>query len=83
MKDLLTVEKRTAEEEGEVISYELAQISLDDDIKYLVAVKYKQENSLCALDICGRETAENIFTLLVKSHTTPLVLTDTVYDILH
>lgn len=83
MKELVRMQRQSAIERGEEIEYELSKITVDHSEKYLVSVSYMDDTSLCALDLCDVDLAMNIFTLLINSHTTPLSLTDTVYDLLH
>lgn len=83
MKELVRMQRQTAKERGEEIEYELSRITVENCERYLVSVSYMDNTSLCALDLCDLDMVMKIFYLLINSHTTPLTLTDTVYDLLH
>jgi len=84
MKDLITLlTKEIKTEEGGKIEYELAQISVNGKICFITSVSDGNDTGACVLDGCDESLSHKLFGLIVKSETTPLILMDTVYDILH
>lgn len=75
---LTSVKERIGEHNA---TYRLSELHEYRSRFYLASVRYNGEHGLCALNCRKKREAEKIFCMLVRTHTTPLSLSDTVYDL--
>lgn len=83
MNDLRILMNEESVIEGEKVSYELVRICFCGKICYVVGVSYLGEKRICALDVENERIATDMFVTLITYNTTPLILFDTVYELLH
>lgn len=83
MDNMLKLQKEKSIIEGECVEYELVSVQAGAKERYIVEISYLGETCIGAIDVSDRTLAQEIFSLLIRTQTTPDILTDTLYDIFH
>ena len=81
MESLDTLKSKTVSIESGRIEYKLLRLHINDETFYLVFLTFRGESRVCTLDSKQRAAAEKIFNSLIKTRSTPLSLSDSIYEL--
>ena len=81
MESLDLLKDKTVSIESGRIEYKLLRLLINDETFYLVFLSFRGESRVCTLECNKRATAEEIFDSLIKTRSTPLSLSDSIYEL--